>query len=479
MSNHINKCEFSKELGEKKKFPVEIYDPKSKSVITVDNMKYDMLNAYKNGSLYIVHLMNDIPPSIFTDMREEYGEYNVNKSIFPDRSSLHFATNQMVPPHGRGNWETNRYALILNSKDAMDAIFGTEFLDSVVVNGISYRNKDIHFIIPKNDIIQDYKNPLLSDKYINKYTKNLLIDSGYKSSNIHEYDIPDDAIINYYDENMKDSNIDFTKKNTLIHIQNKCDINKYDCETMKITASKMGNTIRDAVTSTINNIFKERGLNIFLEKKIGKGREEKNVYHLVNPNTGDYCVIDNNEIQNMVSYNITGDDSFLDDQPRSIINELRQYGESGYPDKISFDNFDRAPYVKLIKLIDNIKRYVLNNPDRESIGVKLDDHIKNNMISLITILENAGKKYLSAVYDKDPKYAHDLYTDMKNAYNNYLLDYDDKYIDLFGKYVENLQKLKNLKLGGSINDSYYKQKYIKYKTKYLKEKEKKRIFNSY
>ena len=168
---------------------MEIFEETNDGEYKKNNADYKLINAYKKGYIYLVHVLNSFPPSFYSDLVEYYDSGSDSPS---ERLSLHMASNKMVEPHPGGSWENNKYAIIINAKDVLGRVIGLQWTDTTIMSGIKYNKNNTHFIIPENDVIthDPYYNDIIKITNDENKMKNILIDIlKIPKENVHEYKI--------------------------------------------------------------------------------------------------------------------------------------------------------------------------------------------------------------------------------------------------------------------------------------------------
>jgi len=87
-----------------------------------------------------------------------------------DRYSMHYYSNDLVNPHGRGTWETFPFIMIINFKQLSKSIFGLQIDDTISPMGQSIIDKEVYFIIPNT-------NPELEAELSERYGTNINFDN--------------------------------------------------------------------------------------------------------------------------------------------------------------------------------------------------------------------------------------------------------------------------------------------------------------
>ena len=354
--------------------------------------EFDMNELIDDNNFYLVSSLRALPDTFIDEGIHSFSlkylfENTPQNHTLVTRFSIHLYTNDKVYPHGRGSWEMYNYLIIINLKDIKEHLYSIEWEDTVIIQGIDYKNKEIYVVLPENET-----------EIISRLQKWL------SKENIYSYKpCPMDHFIN-----LKSDDILYST-------------NKLECKTS-----------RDMTDDVLNIIFKK------LQKKILK-KEQSGLlkFLLYNPYTNsNICYVNKLNYTNL--NNSSGDgNKFEDENMISMLKTLTNNTIFAYDDTYDDTNGETL----CIKDFENIVLLHILFYLLDMINTKNYNNIYRiiNDTSILYIKINRIINELCFYFNITKQFAIDLMTLMKYLLINDTYEYtvDKLYIQSYANVVIN------------------------------------------
>lgn len=452
--------------------------------IESEKLPNNLLDAIDKNYIYLVHGFNFLKEII----RDHNGVHtflnngDIDKGIFIDikkQLSLHFYQNDYVKPHGLGNWELHKYAIIYNAKDIKPYIFGLQPIDSLTFLNINIYSVESYIIIP------DYEKSDFESMMLGKRIKNFPKIITYKRpddeqlTNILNYSTPPNSIfilteleneyvinnVNYYNIFNKELPI---RPNKTSSVDDRYIINQLSGYEL----------IRNGVDKALQQILNDRE-GYYITHNIN------NVY--MNRNDECLCKINNINLFNDILHQITmvnGDGNILDESIfRKTIKEivLSEYNDiievsftkhvlqqlkKNFNEPIRNIKWDLTMFINFYKTIEyNIKIF----------NIFKTDYISKNPLPTSVVVEHQ----LNQIY----RIIHDIFKEKIYNLQDHIIDIiceqankcfdsspimDNNENELNDNLIEYVKILKKNNIPDfQVDDEKFRHKYLKYKNKYI------------
>ena len=405
----------------------------------VTNYKFDIKKIIDSGTVYLVHTAPKLGDLFF-----KQGDHAVSKEYllsgdpnnyhFFTRFSIHFYANDMVFPHGHGNWEFMEYAIIVKLDDIKDYLYSVNMDDTVGTYGINYKCKDVYVCLPESDESNCTKllNWLDSDRIIK-----------YKQCKTTEHERQE-----------------IKKKDEAVYSK---DTEK--CE-----------TLRDVVNKSLRNIFLKIKKSHFKRGIVDEYNDEISLISsmiLYDNDNMPVCFIPVGDIGNEDKINTRDGDGNLYESNESIITYLQELTAGtlfSLNDNTVCEEFQQKIINIDIEKIDKILIYLVSFYQKNFDNSK--DIINNNQI-LRKILDCIFKKIYNKLNIESEINYNDFFTKITEIYK--MGEYPSITMKLYDKktnFTENYSSVhKEIadwnKKKQEEEDKKYESKYLKYKSKYL------------